>query len=857
MMRDNQTASPVEEIARLETEAANGSEDALWALALRYAHGLGVEKDEDKALKYLNLMAKEERYQEILRAELYAAADRMEIARDIYYVQWNLYNDAYALYEFLKTYTERGEAIPPEYLEEAVDYCERRDALRLLFFAADFLIKEDYAEGYYIKAQILFQKNYEFEDAQAAYVLGLLKTAAEKGCRRALRLRCVIADKSRMRAEEKFEIFRHAALDGEPDGAYYYAQLFEKESSNGRNSTENSADNHTADGQMKTERLQELSFARAEREGSLPALYRFALNLRKEGVKGRSEAYFQALKTVAESKQREYAFKPVVARYLLGEAYECGIGTQKDIDTADVWYESVYQAVNPFITWLINQNDDRERKTVLRKLFAHEKRYRIHSRTRSLSLPQWLKRFDKKLWRKYIADETRFQRGRAYVIEAEKYPNHEMPPAKLRALKRALRLGNGTACDVIENYYTLNGMTDNRGRIKNLKKGVKLYNPNCMFYLGHALSQSSDFKVQAEGARLTRLAVNRGIDLSAVKNLSLFYEHGTGVEKNLQKYFELMKQCFDEDKIAHFVNADGLLTEFCSTIGYAYYTGNGVKKDLRKTVLWFRRGADYGNAHCMKNLGWLYFDNDNDRESDALSRRWLEKAALKEHELEDNTYNSLGYFYHYGAEGKQDFSKAVQYYRMAYDLFSQKVSEPQSAGRAARAAYNLGVIYSQQLYDFENAVFWYQKALGIKEDTATLNNLATCYTATDEPDFDAAEAIFTRIIELAPKHSYSIGYAYSNLADDAIDGRRKEPDYEKARAWKKRAVEELEITVRLHEGGADAEWNDSVYANLANMFLAGVLIERDLKKARLYAVKGAKLGHYEAVRICENHGFAY
>lgn len=49
------------------------NDDTLWTLALRYARGIGVEKNPAKALEYLNLISKEDRYQEILRAELYAA----------------------------------------------------------------------------------------------------------------------------------------------------------------------------------------------------------------------------------------------------------------------------------------------------------------------------------------------------------------------------------------------------------------------------------------------------------------------------------------------------------------------------------------------------------------------------------------------------------------------------------------------------------------------------------------------------------------------------------------------------------------------------------------------------------------
>lgn len=832
----------------VEKEAAFISEDALWTLALRYAHGIGVEKNAKQALEYLYRMSKTEHYQEILLAELYVAIGRIEIARDIYYCHFQLYDDAYAAFEFFKTFIDKKEIIPSIYLEEVVEACEKNCSVQYMF-VADLLINADYGAGNYIKAFILFQNDFEIQN-DADFLLNMLETAAQNGCRRALNLICVIASKSNLSIEKKLELFENVANRGEADGVYYYAKCVEDNC--------NPLSNCSVEeefGTSKCEPPQRMCFAYAQQLGSLPALYRWVLQMRKEGIK-EPEKFFRALKTVAESKKQAYDFNPVAACYLLGEAYQYGIGTKKDIDTADVWYERVYKNVTTFFNWLNTQNGDKERKKILRNLFAHEKRYRLFSRERLSNLPQWMKRFDQKLWRKYIAYDTRFKRAQAYIQEAEKYPDHEMPYSKKKVLKRALRLGNGAACDSIENYYSLNKITDAHKRIKNLKKGVKMHNPFCMFHLGYQLSKSEQLKNRAEGAHLMQLVANRGIDLAAIKNLSLFYEHGTGVEKDFEKYLQLMTQCFEKNEIKHFIKSDKILRGFCSAIGYAYFSGSFIKQDIRKAVLWFRKGADLGCGNCMKNLGWLYYNDDFGRESDGYSRRWMD-ACTKREAVEDNTYTNLGYFYHYGVEGEQNFSKAIKNYRAAYDLFISKNDDSQNANNAARAAFNLGVIYSQQLFDFENAVVWYKKALALKENFSTLNNLANCYTELNKPDIEAAEAIFNRILETAPQNGYMIGYAYSNLADNAISVYCKESNYEKARALKKRAIQEMEKTVKLHESGADVAWNDSVYANLANAYLKSVLIKRNPEKAQMYAVKGAKLGHYEAQNICKKYGFKY
>lgn len=838
--------------------AEKGCDDALWTLALRYAHGIGVEKDAKKALEYLNLMSQEDACGELLRAELHEQAGKLEIARDIYYTRWHLYGDCCALTQFLQTFVNRGEKIPPEYLEETITFCTAHDDCRLLH-TAQYLIDNDYAEGYYIKADVLYKNDFAEQNDAFDYIFQLLETAGEKGCRLAWRRSCIIAYKNALCAEKKLEIYRRAAQAGEYDGAFYYADLLQKQGERAESAPNCSASENDKSCLPLNENNtppHALDFDEAVRGGSVPALYRWALDLRKEGVKGKSQKYFLALKTVAQSEKQDCAFPTVAARYLLAEAYQYGIGVEKDLDEADVWYETVYQEDYHFLSWLKNQNDESARKKILRNLLAHDKRYRLCSRPRCPALPQWLKRFDKKLWHDYIAFETRFQCAQAYIDEASKYSNSEMPRAKAKALKQAIRLGNGAACDIFDDYYTANNMTQDQRRIKNLKKGVKLHNPCSMFQLGYLLSKSSDKKLQSEAFRLTQLTVNRGIDLAAIKNLSLFYKNGSGVEKNAVMHFTLMKQCFDEDKIQHFVNPNNLLKEFCSTIAYGYFVGNGIKQDVRKALLWFRAGADRGHAHCMKNLGWLYFDDEYDRESDALCRRWLEQAITIDSEVDDNIYHTLGYFYQFGAEGKQDYFQAVKHYRTAYSLHCRKDDE-RSVKRAAAAAYNLGVIYSQQLCDFENAAYWYKKALELKEGCSTLNNLANCYTSADKPDFDAAENLYRRIIKIAPAHSYLIGYAYSNLANDAVDENRAVPNREKAVELKKQAIEELETCIKLHESNAVVEWNNGVYATLAKIYLNGILTEKNTDKGRRYAIKGARAGNLEAVTICKKNGFNY
>src|ERR1039457_6341986 len=45
-------------------------------------------------------------------------------------------------------------------------------------------------------------------------------------------------------------------------------------------------------------------------------------------------------------------------------------------------------------------------------------------------------------------------------------------------------------------------------------------------------------------------------------------------------------------------------------LGYCYFNGKGVPKNVGEAVKWFRKAAEQGNAYAQYNLGVCYSDND-------------------------------------------------------------------------------------------------------------------------------------------------------------------------------------------------------------------------------------------------------
>ena len=108
----------------------------------------------------------------------------------------------------------------------------------------------------------------------------------------------------------------------------------------------------------------------------------------------------------------------------------------------------------------------------------------------------------------------------------------------------------------------------------------------------------------------------------------------------IEKYWgtQQHKKCFE----GHLVLAEqGYPLAECQ-IGYFYYGGLGVEKDLEKAVWWTRRAADHGDRDGQCNLAWFYEDGigvERDMEQAAF---WYRQAALQDHDLAIDKCKELG-----------------------------------------------------------------------------------------------------------------------------------------------------------------------------------------------------------------------
>lgn len=108
----------------------------------------------------------------------------------------------------------------------------------------------------------------------------------------------------------------------------------------------------------------------------------------------------------------------------------------------------------------------------------------------------------------------------------------------------------------------------------------------------------------------------------------------------IEKYFNTQQyeKCFE----GHLVLAEqGYPLAECQ-IGYFYYDGLGVEKDLAKAVWWTRRAADHGDRDGQCNLAWFYEDGIGVEQDMEQAAFWYRKAALQEHDLAIDKCKGLG-----------------------------------------------------------------------------------------------------------------------------------------------------------------------------------------------------------------------
>ena len=108
----------------------------------------------------------------------------------------------------------------------------------------------------------------------------------------------------------------------------------------------------------------------------------------------------------------------------------------------------------------------------------------------------------------------------------------------------------------------------------------------------------------------------------------------------IEKYWESKQydKCFE----GHLVLAEqGYPLAECQ-IGYFYYEGLGVEKDLEKALYWTRRAAEHGDRDGQYNLAEFYEDAIGVERDIEQAKHWYRLAALQNDDLAIEKCKELG-----------------------------------------------------------------------------------------------------------------------------------------------------------------------------------------------------------------------
>ncbi len=184
-------------------------------------------------------------------------------------------------------------------------------------------------------------------------------------------------------------------------------------------------------------------------------------------------------------------------------------------------------------------------------------------------------------------------------------------------------------------------------------------------------------------------------DADAMFNLGMMYANGFGVARDYGK----AKYWFSKAAEKGYISA-------MFSLGVMYERGQGTARDYKKAVSWYSKAAEKGDADAMFNLGVMYANGFGVGLDYDKAKNWFSKAAEKG---QVRAMNNLGVMYERGQGIARDYKKAVSWYRKAAEK------------GFAIAMKNLGVMYEKGLgveRDYNKAREWYSKAAAAGDEEA-------------------------------------------------------------------------------------------------------------------------------------------
>lgn len=256
--------------------------------------------------------------------------------------------------------------------------------------------------------------------------------------------------------------------------------------------------------------------------------------------------------------------------------------------------------------------------------------------------------------------------------------------------------------------------------------------------------------------------------------------------------------------------------------GRRYAYGDGVKRDHREALKWYRLAADQGYARAQNALGVMYAMGAGVATNYQEAVRWYRLAADQNYA---EAQGNVGFMYENGLGVEKDHREASRWYRNAAE--QGEVKAQAALGRMYETGLGVGK-------DYQEAAKWYRLAANQGHARAQ-NNLGVLYRNGYGVEKNQQQALIW--YRKAAEQGYAI--AQSNLGFSYQYGQGVEKNYEEAFKWYRLAADQG------HAIGQN---------NLGTMYQNGFGVEKDNQEALKWYRKAADQGYAIAQA---NLGFMY
>ena len=309
------------------------------------------------------------------------------------------------------------------------------------------------------------------------------------------------------------------------------------------------------------------------------------------------------------------------------------------------------------------------------------------------------------------------------------------------------------------------------------------------------------------------------LDKSDLDMIGYPYTYEDGKQWTAKEAFRLFKKYAEQgDPYA----------QYC--LGYFYFDGECVRKNLDTAVKWFTKAAEQGHEEAQFKLGALYYEGDKVEQNKEKAFKWYRKSAEQGRAL---SQYMLGEFYTKGEGVAQNDQEAVKWYRKSARQTDKEPWRmiPKDAWRACK---RLGLRYHGGKGVKQSDVIaarWYEKAgrilLTLPDSGAELCDIAESYFFGEGISQNYQQAIKWY------KKAAQFGnlYAIRQLAELYEQGVVVKQDYKEAYKWY------AQLACR---GEIDAHYKTGLF------YLEGKGVKPNKKKALARIRKAASFGSKEA-----------